>query len=148
MRSFQRVLALDVENSLARTAIAELIDDQRAETYRAKVAARGSAEPAARATAEAERPVVPIASLAPGGAGRNHDRTSSWCRIAIRLAPPSGRLPIALAGAGCRTRSLVPDRLTGAECAVVSRRIAASGTGDAETGTALPWFLFHYWHPM
>ena len=66
MRSFQRVLALDVENTLARAAIAELIDDQRAQTYRDKVAARGSAEPAAGATAEAERPVVPVASLAPG----------------------------------------------------------------------------------
>ena len=66
MRSFERVLALDADNMLARAAIAELIDDQRAQTYRAKVAARGSAEPAAAATAEAERPVVPIASLAPG----------------------------------------------------------------------------------
>ena len=69
MRSFQRVLALDVENTLARAAIAELIDDQRAQTYRDKVAARGSAEPAAGATAEAERPVVPVASLAPGAPG-------------------------------------------------------------------------------
>ena len=66
MRSFERVLALDAENTLARAAIAELIDDQRAHTYREKVAARGSAEPAAGATAEAERQVVPIASLAPG----------------------------------------------------------------------------------
>ena len=66
MRSFERVLALDAENTLARAAIAELIDDQRAQTYRDKVAARGSAEPTAGATAEAERPVVPIASLAPG----------------------------------------------------------------------------------
>ncbi len=66
MRSFERVLALDAENTLARGAIAELVDDQRAQTYRAKVAARASAEPAAGATAEAERPVVPIASLAPG----------------------------------------------------------------------------------
>ena len=66
MRSFERVLALDAENTLARAAITELIDDQRAQTYREKVAARGSAEPAAGAAAEAERPVVPIASLAPG----------------------------------------------------------------------------------
>jgi len=69
MRSFERVLALDVENTLARAAIAELIDDQRAQTYRDKVAARGSAEPAAGATVEAERPVVPVASLAPGAPG-------------------------------------------------------------------------------
>ena len=69
MRSFERVLALDAENTLARDAIAELIDDQRAQTYRDKVAARGSAEPAAGATVEAERPVVPVASLAPGAPG-------------------------------------------------------------------------------
>ena len=64
MRSFERVLALDAENTLARAAIAELIEDHQ--TYWAKVAARESAEPAAGATAEAERPVVPIAALAPG----------------------------------------------------------------------------------
>ena len=63
IRSFERVLALDAENTVARTAIAELIDDQRAQAYRDQVAARESAE---RATAEDERPVVPIASLAPG----------------------------------------------------------------------------------
>ena len=58
MRSFERVLALDAENTLARAAIAELIDDQRAQTYRDKMAAKGSAE--------AGRRVVPIGSLAPG----------------------------------------------------------------------------------
>ena len=58
MRSFERVLALDAENTLARSAIAELIDDQRAQTYRDKIAAKESGE--------AGRPVVPIASLAPG----------------------------------------------------------------------------------
>jgi len=66
MRSFQRVLTLDVENTLARAAIAELIDDQRAQTYREKLAARGAAEPAAGVTAKAEDPVVGIATLAPG----------------------------------------------------------------------------------
>ena len=63
IRSFERVLALDAENTVARTAIAELIDDQRAQAYRDQVVARESTE---RATAEGERPVVPIASLAPG----------------------------------------------------------------------------------
>ncbi len=66
MRSFQRVLTLDVENTLARAAIAELIDDQRAQTYREKLAARGSTEPMAGVTAKAEVPVVGIATLAPG----------------------------------------------------------------------------------
>ena len=65
MSSFERVLALDAGNTLARAAIAELIDDQRAQTYRDKVAARGTVEPAVAPTGEAERPVVTIASLAP-----------------------------------------------------------------------------------
>ena len=65
MSSFERVLALDAGNTLARAAIAELIDDQRAQTYRDKVAARGTVEPAVAPTGEAERPVVMIASLAP-----------------------------------------------------------------------------------
>jgi tetratricopeptide (TPR) repeat protein len=62
MRSFERVLALDAENSFARDAIAELIDDQRAQAYGDEVAAGAPDAPAA---AEGERPVVPIASLAP-----------------------------------------------------------------------------------
>ena len=69
MRSFKRVLELDAENSLAQAAIAELIDDQRAQTYRDKMAAKKTAEPSvepsAVATVDDERPVVPIASLAP-----------------------------------------------------------------------------------
>ena len=51
MRSFERVLVLDAENTVARAAIAELIKDQRV-----------------RATADG-RLVVPIASLAPGVTG-------------------------------------------------------------------------------
>ena len=65
MRSFERVLELDAENSLARAAIAELIDDQRAQTYRDKMADKKAAEESAIATVEDERPVVPISSLAP-----------------------------------------------------------------------------------
>ena len=101
MRSFQRVLALDVENSLARTAIAELIDDQRAETYRAKVAARGSAEPAARATAEAERPVVPIASLAPGAPDEDARPVVPIASLAPRASTETTAVPDAV-------RELVP----------------------------------------
>ena len=72
IRSFERVLALDAENTVARAAIAELIDDQRAQAYRDQVAARESDErpvvPIASLApgAPADRPVVPIASLAPG----------------------------------------------------------------------------------
>ena len=65
MRAFERVLALDAENAVARAAIAELIEDQRAKAYRNEVAARGLDELSAEAMAEDERPVVPIASLAP-----------------------------------------------------------------------------------
>ena len=57
MRSFERVLALDAENLFARDAIAELIDDQRAQAYGDKVAAGAPGAPA--------EAVVPIASLAP-----------------------------------------------------------------------------------
>ncbi len=62
MRSFERVLALDAENTFARAAIAELIDDQRAQSHKDGVAAKVSDEP----TDEMEGPVVPIDSLVPG----------------------------------------------------------------------------------
>ena len=65
MRSFERVLALDAENTIARAAIAELIEDQRALAEREVVAAQEAAERSDDAPAEDERPVVPIASLAP-----------------------------------------------------------------------------------
>jgi tetratricopeptide (TPR) repeat protein len=65
MRSFKRVVELDAENSLAQAAIAELIDDQRPPTYRDKMAVKKEAEQSAVATADDERLVVPIASLAP-----------------------------------------------------------------------------------
>ncbi len=65
MRSFERVLELDGENSLARAAIAELIDDQRAQTYRDKMAMKKAAGESAVGITDEERPVVPIASLAP-----------------------------------------------------------------------------------
>ena len=59
LKSFERVVELDPENAIARLAVAELIDDVRARTYREKIEAR---EQGALAT---ERPVVPVASLAP-----------------------------------------------------------------------------------
>ena len=90
IRSFERVLALDVENTLARAAIAELIDDQRAQTHRAKVATTGSAEPAAGATAEAERPVVPIASLAPEAPAE----TPAAPDVAPEVVPDVDRRPV------------------------------------------------------
>ena len=66
MRSFERVLELDAENALARAAVAELIDDQRAQNYRDKMAAKGADEGAGGVAVEDERSVVPVASLAPG----------------------------------------------------------------------------------
>ena len=65
MRSFKRVLELDAENSLAQAAIAELIDDQRAQTYRDKMAVKKADAQSDVATSDDERPVLPIASLAP-----------------------------------------------------------------------------------
>ena len=65
MRSFKRVLELDAENSLAQAAIAELIDDERAQTYRDKMVVKKVTEPPTVATTDDERPVVPISSLAP-----------------------------------------------------------------------------------
>jgi tetratricopeptide (TPR) repeat protein len=47
MLSFKRVLELDADNSVAKAAIAELIDDQRAQAYRHKMAAKKAAEEAA-----------------------------------------------------------------------------------------------------
>jgi tetratricopeptide (TPR) repeat protein len=64
MTAFERVLELDSENSLAQAAIAELIDDQRAQAYRDKMAAKKLAEQSAEASMEEGRPVVPIDSLA------------------------------------------------------------------------------------
>ena len=103
MRSFERVLALDAENMVARAAIAELIDDQRAQAYRDQVAARESGQ----------RPVVPIASLAPGAPMETV--------AAPELLPHDGRpvVPIASlapgapaetgASAGDAAPELVPD---------------------------------------
>jgi len=92
MRSFERVLALDVENTLARAAIAELIDDQRAQTYRDKVAARGSADSAAGATVEAERPVVPVASLAPAAPAETSAATDTAPDVGARPVVPISTL--------------------------------------------------------
>ena len=105
IRSFERVLALDAENTVARTAIAELIDDQRAQAYRDQVAARASTE---RATAEDERPVVPIAVLAPG----TPVETAAAPDAAPELVPDGDRpvVPIAsLAPAEQDETSSAPD---------------------------------------
>jgi len=59
MRAFGRVLVLDEENTFARAGIAELVDEQTAQD---EVAVEGSGEP----SAEDKRPIVSIASLAPG----------------------------------------------------------------------------------
>ena len=104
MRSFERVLELDAENTIARAAIAELIDDQRAQAYRDEVAARKSGEPAA----EDERPVVPIASLAPA----EQDVAIAAPDAAPESAPDEGRpvVPIAsLAPAEQDVTSAAPD---------------------------------------
>ena len=92
MRSFERVLALDPENTVARAAIAELIDDQRAQAYRDQVAARESGE----------LPVVPIASLAPGAPMETV--------AAPELVPDDGRpvVPIASLAPGAPAETSAP----------------------------------------
>ena len=92
MRSFERVLALDAENMVARAAIAELIDDQRAQAYRDQVAARESGQ----------RPVVPIASLAPGAPMETV--------AAPELLPDDGRpvVPIASLAPGAPAETSAP----------------------------------------
>ncbi len=125
MRSFERVLALDVENTLARAAIAGLIDDQRAETYQAKVAARESTEPAAGAIAEAEGPVVPIASLAPGAPEVD-------ARPVVSIASLAPKAPADTTAAQDTAPELVP---TGDGRPVVPIASLAPGT-PAETSAA------------
>ena len=99
MRSFERVLELDGENSLARAAIAELIDDQRAQTYRDKMAGKKAAEESGIATAEDERPVVPISSLAPAAADRPVVPIASLAPGALRRLVPIASLAPSAPGA-------------------------------------------------
>jgi tetratricopeptide (TPR) repeat protein len=156
IRSFERVLALDAENTVARTAIAELIDDQRAQAYRDQVVARESTE---RATAEGERPVVPIASLAPGTpvetlaapdaapelvpdgdrpvvpiaslAPAEQDETSSARDAAPESAPDDGDRPVV------PTRALAPE---GGEEASFSDRLI---DGEIYTQTLAELYVAH-----
>ena len=82
MRSFERVLALDAENMLAKAAIAELIDDQRAQSYRDKMAAKESLPGVPRLLAPADQRVfiyenptehqISLAWQAVPGAGKYH----------------------------------------------------------------------------
>ena len=145
MRSFERVLALDVENTLARAAIAELIDDQRAQTYRDKVAARGSAEPAAGATVEAERPVVPVASLAPGAPAEDVRPVVSIASLAPGAPAEDARplVPIASLAPGApaktsRATDAAPD--VGARPVVPITTLAprAPGTPDEDGPPVVP----------
>jgi tetratricopeptide (TPR) repeat protein len=102
MRSFERVLALDAENMLAKAAIAELIDDQRAQSYRDKMAAKESAEAGAEVTAEAEGRVVPISSLAPGAPDEDSRPVVSIASLAPGTPVEDARSVVSIA-------SLAPD---------------------------------------
>ena len=77
LKSFERVVELDPDNAIAKLAVAELIDDVRARTYREKIEAQkleaqdleateeeGTPEGETQPTTE-DRAVVPVASLAP-----------------------------------------------------------------------------------
>jgi tetratricopeptide (TPR) repeat protein len=97
MRSFERVLVLDAENMLAKAAIAELIDDQRAQSYRDKMAAKESAEAGAEVTAEAEGRVVPISSLAPGAPDEDSRPVVSIASLAPGTPPEDARPVVSIA---------------------------------------------------
>ncbi len=100
MRSFERVLALDAENSFARAAIAELIDDQRAQAYRDQMATKAPDAP----TVEGERPVVPIASLAPEAPAETVVPIASLAPE----APAETVVPIASLAPGAPAETVVP----------------------------------------
>ncbi len=102
MSSFERVLALDAENMLAKAAIAELIDDQRAQSYRDKMAAKESAEAGAEVTAEAEGRAVPISSLAPGAPDED-------ARPVVSIASLAPGTPVEDARSVVSIASLAPD---------------------------------------
>ncbi len=110
MRSFERVLALDAENTVARAAIAELIEDQTGEGERLvvpiaslapvvpiaslapDVPVETVAEPdaAPELVPDRDRPVVPIASLAPA----EQDETSAAPDAAPESAPDLDDRPV------------------------------------------------------
>ncbi len=123
-RSFERVLALDAENLLARAAIAELIDDQRAQTYRDKMAAKETDEPAAGVMAEAGRPVVPISSLAPGAPDEDARPVVSIASLAPGVADVDARSVVSIASlapgvADLDARPVVPIASLAPEAAAV-----------------------------
>ena len=124
MRSFERVLALDAENTVARAAIAELIDDQRAQAYRDQVAARESGE----------RPVVPIASLAPGAPMETV--------AAPELVPEDGRpvVPIASLAPGAPAGTSAPADAAPESAPAEDRPVVpiASLAPGAPAGTSAP----------
>ncbi len=137
MRSFERVLALDAENTFARAAIAELIDDQRAQSYKDGVAAKVSDEP----TDEMEGPVVPIASLAPEASvvdGRSVVPIASLAPGAIETAaapdPEPDALPESVPDDGrpvVPIASLAPGEVVG-EQDMVPIRSLTPGAGSVE----------------
>jgi tetratricopeptide (TPR) repeat protein len=106
MRSFKRVLELDAENSLAQAAIAELIDDQRAQAYRDKMVVKKEAEQSAVATADDERLVVPIFSLAP----TDHRPVVQIAALAPDATIAAAPLPNGSGRPLVPTLSLAPDR--------------------------------------
>lgn len=105
MRSFKRVLELDAENSLAQAAIAELIDDERAQTYRDKMVVKKATEAPAVATTDDERPVVPIASFAPA----DHRPAVPIVSLAPDVTGAPAPLPNGAVRPVVPIRSLAPD---------------------------------------
>ena len=115
LKSFERVVELDPENAIARLAVAELIDDMRARRYREKITAqKQEAQEKGETTGEetealkTERPVVPVATLAPDErpvvpvASLAPDDAPEVAEVATPASPPDERPVVPVA-------SLAPD---------------------------------------
>ena len=115
LKSFERVVELDPENAIARLAVAELIDDMRARRYREKITAqKQEAQEKGETTGEetealkTERPVVPVATLAPDErpvvpvASLAPDDAPEVAEAATPASPPDERPVVPVA-------SLAPD---------------------------------------
>ncbi len=130
MRAFGRVLVLDEENTFARAGIAELVDERTAQD---EVAVEGSGEP----SAEDKRPIVSIASLAPGAPLETvaaSDAVPDDARPVVPIASLAPGAPLAT-GAPAETVATPDAAVPGDDRAVVPIASLAPGA-PAETVTA------------
>ena len=146
MRAFERVLELDSENSLAQAAIAELIDDQRAEAYRDKMEAKELAEQAAEASAVDESPAVSIAppeeetsveTSAEPSVAPDHDRPVRPIESLAPGAPAeTASAPSVPESIPADDRPVVPIESLALEAPVETSPAEVEATPDAPSGLA------------